>query len=362
LNEILKYWDVNEKEVDPIIEALRVGLEDASVKAREIARDVYISLYRLHPRKAEKLRNDLPKGVQSKLISIEIAQGLNNSCDSESTSTHNSIRSGNNSNVPSPSKSSGKAAGFGSTASVVTTATSTSSAVKPHHHRSASGNITYPATPGNYHGPPVHANSSSSLSTATTSSAAGHHHHPPLGSASKTTGHPALHQHNSIATSTPATHSSVASRVFDFSTAKPPANSDSFTAGTKIATMSSVEQSSTARNALSRRRSVVKNPFAELSDSMKGGGTAGVAASNSGEYYDESFDSTNSPNRSPLKENSNHLFNHHPTVSLINPPKNDLSSIINPPSFKSDEFTPTRNEKKLPQALLNPDNSLPVEK
>jgi len=68
INEILLNWELAEKDFDQICEALRVGLEDASPKAREIARIAFVNVYKLHPKKAEKLRMDMPKQLQSKLM------------------------------------------------------------------------------------------------------------------------------------------------------------------------------------------------------------------------------------------------------------------------------------------------------
>jgi hypothetical protein len=67
LNEILITWELSDKEVDPICEAIRIGLEDGSVKAREVARTAYVNLFKLLPAKAEKVKADLPKGLQIKL-------------------------------------------------------------------------------------------------------------------------------------------------------------------------------------------------------------------------------------------------------------------------------------------------------
>lgn len=67
LNEILQTWDLVEREVDIIIGAIKIGIEDASVIARETARQAFVELHRKHPRKAEKLKNSLPLALQSKL-------------------------------------------------------------------------------------------------------------------------------------------------------------------------------------------------------------------------------------------------------------------------------------------------------
>ncbi len=61
-------WELGEKEADLICDALRVGLEDASPRAREVARSVFINVYKVHQRKAEKLRMELSKPLQAKLM------------------------------------------------------------------------------------------------------------------------------------------------------------------------------------------------------------------------------------------------------------------------------------------------------
>lgn len=58
---------MTEKDLEPICDALKIGLEDASPKARETARTVFQSLYNINPRRAERLRSDLPRSVQAKL-------------------------------------------------------------------------------------------------------------------------------------------------------------------------------------------------------------------------------------------------------------------------------------------------------
>lgn len=69
--EILTSWELSEKEGDLIIEAVRLGLEDASVKARESARFAYLQLHQLYPKKTEKLKASLAQGMRDKLTRAE---------------------------------------------------------------------------------------------------------------------------------------------------------------------------------------------------------------------------------------------------------------------------------------------------
>lgn len=75
LNEILITWDLADKEVDVIAEAVRLGLEDGSVKAREVARTTYLNLFKLQPHKAEKIKAELTKPLQMKLTAAEQSDG-----------------------------------------------------------------------------------------------------------------------------------------------------------------------------------------------------------------------------------------------------------------------------------------------
>ncbi len=73
VNEILinAQRDLTDKELDLICECVRLGVEDASVKARETARITYGNLFMIFRPRAEKIRNTLPKGIQMKLIAAE---------------------------------------------------------------------------------------------------------------------------------------------------------------------------------------------------------------------------------------------------------------------------------------------------
>eukprot|EP00981_Chlorochromonas_danica_P006196 scaffold1307_cov166-Ochromonas_danica.AAC.18 len=75
LNEILITWDLNDKELDPICEAVRLGLEDGSLKAREVARTTYLNLFKLQPQRAERIKNELSRPLQIKLSAAENNDG-----------------------------------------------------------------------------------------------------------------------------------------------------------------------------------------------------------------------------------------------------------------------------------------------
>lgn len=69
MSEILNLWELVDKEMDPVCDAVKLALEDASLKARETARTCYLRIYSLNPKKAERIRMDLPKQLQVKLQS-----------------------------------------------------------------------------------------------------------------------------------------------------------------------------------------------------------------------------------------------------------------------------------------------------
>ena len=51
INEILVSWDISEKDSDILLEAIKYGLEDASMRGREISRLAYLNLFQLFPKK-----------------------------------------------------------------------------------------------------------------------------------------------------------------------------------------------------------------------------------------------------------------------------------------------------------------------
>ena len=68
VNEILVSWDITEKDADALIEAIRIGLEDAAVRGREIARLAYLNMFQLYPKKTEKLK----ASMNNKTLSIRL--------------------------------------------------------------------------------------------------------------------------------------------------------------------------------------------------------------------------------------------------------------------------------------------------
>jgi hypothetical protein len=59
MNEMLLCWEIQEKEADLFQDALRIGLEDASVRCRELARFAYLNFRDLFPRRADRIKSDL---------------------------------------------------------------------------------------------------------------------------------------------------------------------------------------------------------------------------------------------------------------------------------------------------------------
>jgi hypothetical protein len=498
----LKTWEINDKEIDPVFEAVKIGLEDASNKARETSRDAYGYLYHYHQRKAEKLKNDLPKATQAKLvISLdglnfnnnfpgENAESAfsgtggsgggggssgkmsgNNSPSKTTTSGHSNSNSFSSSNAANAHKSVGilktPSSSSAANANAAAAPAATSVTFATQHVRSQSGNITFnnpttttTTTPSHPLVPHVNSNNSmntsnNSINTSNTNNNNSNSSmnsnpstgmlppHPLVSGSASKSGSFTINNNNSsnnnLSTgNNPATGGGTPNPLL---MNKVPANADAYTSGTKIATMSSVDHNSLAlqagvRNALSRRRSVVKNPFAELSDSMKAassdsGTTHSTGHSHSHHSHHHSIDlkaaqhdfiQSNSQPKSIRggggvgKKDSDHnrtysmddstvisaLTSHttqyqqqpppqqpqtplqQPAVSLLSLPKNPAqttANILNPSNmtnnsnsstnsagimgaspFQSNDFTPTRQEKKLPQQLLSSDNSLPADK
>lgn len=69
INEMLLCWDIQEKEAEYFQDALRIGLEDASVRCRELARFAYLNFRDFFPRRAERIKSDLSN--QSLKIRLE---------------------------------------------------------------------------------------------------------------------------------------------------------------------------------------------------------------------------------------------------------------------------------------------------
>lgn len=69
--EILVHWDLNERELDMVTEAIKAGLEDGSNDTREKAKVAYINIYHLFPDRAQKVKESLPRVQQMRLSKIE---------------------------------------------------------------------------------------------------------------------------------------------------------------------------------------------------------------------------------------------------------------------------------------------------
>ena len=69
---ILEMWDLGEKDGDLIYEAVRTGLEDASVRSRENARFAFLAFRAVFPRRAERLASTLPPAILNRIDKIEL--------------------------------------------------------------------------------------------------------------------------------------------------------------------------------------------------------------------------------------------------------------------------------------------------
>jgi hypothetical protein len=398
MNEIISLWEITDKDADLLCEAIKLTLEDASGKARETSRAAYLNLFRLHPKKCEKMRNDLPKSLSLKLQTAELHAGLSMSADSESSS----IRSGGNSSAAATphshfskdsSESTFKTPSKGGSSRIV----KTSSKSEIHHVHSNFPTSHHPSTPGGSSS--HHRDGSGTLSnSSSTSSLHSLHSHNSHGPSHKVDTHKKepikskqIHQeahHQSHPPATPSTHptssaqksvptrngsipsvvaaaaaaaaaaaSSTSSNApippFPFSSTR----KDSFTSGTKlVATISSADQAALAiqagvRTALSRRRSVVKNPFADISENMKGEKEKNKSAEASTDL--SSLQTWEEKLSSKIRANS---------ISGHMNESSELSTGYQGTSLKPDEqFIIQPKEKKLPQRVLS-DNSLSAEK
>ena len=68
---ILGSWELTDRQVDLLVEAIKIGLQDAGGRTREIAKIAYINLFQNYPKKAERLRIQLPGTVQGRLDKAE---------------------------------------------------------------------------------------------------------------------------------------------------------------------------------------------------------------------------------------------------------------------------------------------------
>ena len=75
LNEILLHWDLSERDsniLDNIGDAIKLGLEEASVRGREVAQIAYLNFRRLSVKRADKIKTNLSTLLQNKLSKAEI--------------------------------------------------------------------------------------------------------------------------------------------------------------------------------------------------------------------------------------------------------------------------------------------------
>ena len=73
INEILLHWEIADKEADIMIETIKFGLQDASVRVREIARLAYLNLYNIYPSKTERIKSNLPANLRDRLSNAELS-------------------------------------------------------------------------------------------------------------------------------------------------------------------------------------------------------------------------------------------------------------------------------------------------
>lgn len=71
LNEILARWEISEKEADVVADAVKLGLEDASVRARELGRSAYLALFQKYPKKTERIKQTLTSTLRTRMIKAE---------------------------------------------------------------------------------------------------------------------------------------------------------------------------------------------------------------------------------------------------------------------------------------------------
>ena len=67
INEIIVSWDITDKDAEMLSEAIKTGLEDASVRCREISRLAYLNMFQMFPQKTDAMKSELSKAVQKRL-------------------------------------------------------------------------------------------------------------------------------------------------------------------------------------------------------------------------------------------------------------------------------------------------------
>ena len=68
---VLETWELGDRDGEVVYEAVRLGLEDASVRSRENARFAYLAYKATFPRRAEKLFSTLPAAIRTRLDKME---------------------------------------------------------------------------------------------------------------------------------------------------------------------------------------------------------------------------------------------------------------------------------------------------
>eukprot|EP01035_Chromulina_nebulosa_P018142 gene18142-23796_t len=71
INEALLHWEINEKDADIIVDSIKSGLQDASVRVREVSRLAYLNIYGLFRKKAEIIKSSLPLNLRDRLTKAE---------------------------------------------------------------------------------------------------------------------------------------------------------------------------------------------------------------------------------------------------------------------------------------------------
>lgn len=74
INEVLLICDITEKDADTLLDTIKNGMEDASVRAREIARLAYLNIFQIYPKKAEKIKASVSAALKSRLQKAEQEQ------------------------------------------------------------------------------------------------------------------------------------------------------------------------------------------------------------------------------------------------------------------------------------------------
>ncbi len=267
VNEILinAQRDLTDKELDLICECVRLGVEDASVKARETARITYGNLFMIFRPRAEKIRNTLPKGIQMKLIAAEklILAGRTNdeSIHADADDAQTTIAGGGVSSASSvssqqlPPPTPSHSVPISITAPLPTPVKGSSESKTP------VGPATRSAVKNTTVATPAHGRTAASGS----------------GTATKRTPAIMATVSSDAINNTPAI--ALASRSVDTlktstTRGEPIAANPNGNAISIAASKDAMEQEKVVVKA-SRRRSVVKNPFAELSDTFAAGHSPG---------------------------------------------------------------------------------------